>query len=440
MVERGPIRYARSGDVNIAYQVTGDGRLDLVLVPGFFSHLEIDWAHAASRHMFERLASFARMIRFDKRGTGLSDRSVGLPDFEARMDDVRAVMDAAGSERAALFGYSEGGPMSVLFAATYPARTHALVLYGSYAKRLRSDDYPWAPTWEERVAGAEELEAGWGEDFDLEAMAPNAPPDLVQWFQGRGRAALSPRGAHDLILMNSKADVRDVLPLVQAPTLVLHRAGDRDAKVAEGRFLAERIPDARFVELPGEDHVPQVNPDQILDEIEEFLTGVRPAAVVDRVLATVLFTDLVGSTELVQELGDRRWSELVGRHDEVVRRELGRFGGEEVDTAGDGFFALFEGPTSAIRCALAARDSIRALGVDVRIGIHTGEVERPLDAKPRGIAVNVGARVAARAQGGEVLVSGTTCDLVAGSGLAFDDRGDVELKGVGVRRLYAAIA
>jgi class 3 adenylate cyclase len=363
-----------------------------------------------------------------------------MPDFEARMDDVRVVMDAAGSERAALFGYSEGGPLSVLFAAAYPARTHALVLYGTYAKRLRSDDYPWAPTWAERVAIAQELERTWGESFDLGAMAPNAPPDLVEWAGRRGRAGLSPRGVHDLILMNSKADVRDVLPVVQAPTLVLHRSGDRDANVEEGRYIAERIPGALFVELAGEDHIVFVDPDQILDHVEEFLTGAKPARVAERVLATVLFTDLVGSTELARELGDRRWAELLGRHDDAVRRDLARFGGEEVDTAGDGFFALFDGPTSAIRCALAARDDVRALGLEPRVGIHTGEVERPRGRKPRGIAVNVGARVAAQAGGGEVLVSATTCDLVAGSGLRFEDRGEFELKGVGSRRLYAATA
>jgi class 3 adenylate cyclase len=439
-VDEGPIRYARSGDVNIAYQVTGDSPLDLVLIHGFFSHLELDWEHPAARAVNERLASFSRLIRFDKRGTGLSDRSVGSPDFEARMDDVRAVMDAVGSERAALFGYSEGGPMSVLFAATHPARTHALVLYGTYAKRLRSDDYPWAPTWEERLATGEELERTWGEKFDLDTMAPNASPDLVDWIGRRGRAGLSPRGVHDLILMNSKADIREALPLVQAPTLVLHRAGDLDSNVAEGRYIAERIPGARFVELVGHDHILFVNPDQILDEVEEFLTGVRPAAVESRVLATVLFTDLVGSTELARELGDRRWAELLARHDDAVRRDLARFGGEEVDTAGDGFFALFEGPTSAIRCALAARDDVRALGLEPRLGIHTGEVERPRGRKPRGIAVNVGARVAAQAGGGEVFVSATTCDLVAGSGLRFEDRGEFELKGVGPRRLYAATA
>jgi pimeloyl-ACP methyl ester carboxylesterase len=439
-VERQPIRYAKSGDVNIAYQVTGDGPFDLVLVHGFYSHLEIDWDHPASRHITERLSSFARLIRFDKRGTGLSDRSVGLPDFETRMDDVRAVMDAAGSERAALFGYSEGGPMCVLFAAMYPARTRALVLYGTYAKRLRSDDYPWASTWEERVDAAEYIERYWGEHFDLDSMAPNAPPDLVEWIGRRGRAALSPRGARDLILMNSKADIRDALALVQAPTLVLHRTGDRDSKVEEGRFIAERIPGAKFVELVGDDHMPHMNPDQILDEVEEFLTGTKPSPVSERVLATVLFTDLVGSTDQARRLGDRTWAELLEHHHEVVRRELARFGCEEIDTAGDGFLALGEGPTSTIRCALAVRDAVMLLGLSVRAGVHTGEVERPRGGAPRGIAVHVGARVAARAESGEVLVSSTTHDLVAGSGIEFVDRGDFELKGVGRRRLYAATA
>jgi pimeloyl-ACP methyl ester carboxylesterase len=439
-MDPGPIRYARSGEVNIAYQVTGDGPIDLVLVHGFFSHLELDWEHQAARRIIERLSSFARLIRFDKRGTGLSDRDVGLPDFETRMDDVRAVMDAAGSERSALFGYSEGGPMCILFAATYPERTRALVLYGTYAKRLRTDDYPWAPTWDERVEAAAALELGWGEDFDLGTMAPNADAELTAWIGRRGRAALSPRGARDLILMNSYADVRDALPLVQAPTLVLHRTGDLDANVEEGRYLAERIPGASFVELAGDDHIPHIDPDQILDEVEEFLTGARPVAPAPRVLATALFTDLVESTERLRELGDHAWAQLVERHDDVVRRELARFGGEEIDTAGDGFFALFEGPTSAIRCGLAVRDALAPLGLSVRAGIHTGEVERPSGEKPRGIAVHVGARVAAQARAGEVLATATTRDLVAGSGLDFEERGEVELKGIGARLLYAATA
>jgi len=435
-----PIRYARSGDVNIAYQVTGDGSFDLVLVPGFFSHLDLDWEHPASVRMIERLSSFSRLIRFDKRGTGLSDRSVGFPDFETRMDDVRAVMDAVGSERAAVVGYSEGGPMCVLFAATYPQRTRAVVLYGTYAKRLRSDDYRWAPTWQERIAAAEALEERWGESVDVETIAPNATPDLAEWFARRGRAALSPRGAHDLILMNSKADVRAALPLVQAPTLVLHRTGDRDSSVDEGRYIAERIPGATFVELPGDDHLPHVDLDQIVDEIEEFLTGTRPAPLSERVLATVLFTDLVGSTDRARDLGDRAWAELLERHHVVVRRELARFGCEEIDTAGDGFLALGEGPTSTIRCALAVRDAVASLGLCLRAGVHTGEVERPRGGSPRGIAVHVGARVAAAAGVDEVLVSSTTADLVAGSGIVLEERGEFELKGVGRRALYAATA
>jgi pimeloyl-ACP methyl ester carboxylesterase len=436
-----PIRYARSGDVNIAYQVTGDGPFDLVVIHGFFSHLEIDWELPAFAHFHERLGSFARVIRFDKRGTGLSDRGVGQPDFETRMDDVRAVMDAAGSETAALFGYSEGGPMSVLFAATYPDRVRALILYSTYAKRCDPDaDYPWAPTWEERVRVARELEETWGENVDLSGMWPSANAAEAAWYQRRGRAALSPAGARDLILMNSKADVRDLLPSVQAPTLVLHRTGDRDAHVDEGRYIAERIPGARFVELEGEDHVPLGSPDQILDEIEEFLTGARPAPATNRVLATVLFTDVVGSTEKATAVGDAAWATLIEQHHGAVRRELARFSGEEVDTAGDGFLALFDGPARAIRCALSVGEALGKLGLEVRAGVHTGEVERIAGAKPAGIALHVCARVMSLAGPGDVLVSATTHDLVAGSGLEFEDRGEHELKGVeGPRRVFAAV-
>ncbi|MBA3432859.1 MAG: adenylate/guanylate cyclase domain-containing protein [Actinobacteria bacterium] len=434
------IRYARSGDVNVAYQVTGDGPFDLVLVPGFFSHLEIDWEYPSMAHLLERLGSFARLIRFDKRGTGLSDRTVGLPDFEARMDDVRAVMDAAGSEQAALFGYSEGGPMCVLFAATYPERTRALVLYGAYAKRRDPDeDYPWAPTAEERLEYAQELEDTWGENVDIATMSPNADEALGLWYQRLGRASLSPAAARDLILMNSEADVRHVLAAVQCPTLVLHRSGDRDSRPEEGRYIAARIPAARFVELSGDDHLPAVRPDEILDEVEEFLTGVRPAPASDRVLATILFTDLVGSTEKAGSLGDVAWASLLATHNAAVRRQLTRFSGEEVDTAGDGFLAVFDGPARAIRCALEINEALRALGLDVRAGVHTGEVERRSGDKPRGIAVHVGARIMSAGDAGDVLVSSTTRDLVAGSGLQFEDRGEYELKGIeGVRRLYAA--
>jgi class 3 adenylate cyclase len=436
-----PIRYARSADVHIAYQVTGHGPLDLVLVPGFFSHLEVDWDHPDHARFLNRLASFARLIRFDKRGTGLSDRAVGLPDFETRMEDVRTVMDAVGSDQAALFGYSEGGAMSILFAATYPARTRALVLYGTYAKRRDpDDDYPWAPSWQERVRVATELEQTWGENVDLSTMIPNADEEMAAWFHRRGRAALSPSAARDLILMNSQADVRAVLASIQCPTLVLHRSGDRDSRVEEGRYIASHIPGARFVELAGDEHVPWVRLDEILDPVEEFLTGSRPAPPTDRVLATLLFTDLVGSTATAEKVGDRRWGVLLDRHGELVRAELNRFAGEEIDTAGDGVLALFDGPARAIRCALAIRETLQPLGLQVRAGVHTGEVERPQGAKPRGIAVHIGARIAALAGAGEVLVSATTRDLVAGSGLAFTDRGEHELKGLGERRrLYATV-
>jgi pimeloyl-ACP methyl ester carboxylesterase len=436
-----PIEYARSGDVNIAYQVTGEGPFDLVLIHGFFSHLEIDWELSASRYVNDRLGSFARLIRFDKRGTGLSDRNVGLPDLEARMDDVRAVMDAAGSESAALFGYSEGGPLGVLFAATYPERVRGLVLYGTYAKRRDPDDaYPWAPTWDERVQVAREFEATWGSNVDLSTMWPDPDEAEAAWFHRRGRASLSPAGARDLILMNSQVDVRDVLPTIQCPTLVIHRTGDRDAHLEEGRYIARRIPGARFVELPGDDHTLVADPRVVLDEVEEFLTGVRPRPSTERVLATILFTDLVGSTQRATLLGDAAWRDLLTRHDTAIRTELDRFDGEEIDTAGDSFLALFDGPARAIRCGLAIRDALNELELEVRAGVHTGEVERPSGDKPRGIAVHVAARIMSIGGAADVLVSSTTRDLVAGSGLEFEDRGEHELKGIeGPRRVFAAL-
>jgi len=434
-------RYAKSRDVSIAYQVVGDGPLDLVLVPGFVSHLDADWDDPRHAHFLRRLASFSRLIRFDKRGTGLSDRPGGLPDLETRMDDVHAVMDATGSERAALFGYSEGGPMSVLFAATYPEMSTALALYGTYAKRSEPDeDYPWAATWEERQRYAKQIEEEWGSDPDLHRLCPGADDAMAQWWGARARASASPGAARDLILMNSLIDVRHVLPAVQVPTLVLHRSGDLDSHVDEGRYVAEHIPGARFVELPGDDHVPWIDADQVVDEIEEFLTGARPAPESDRVLATVLFTDIVGSTQRAVELGDRRWRDLLEAHNEAVRIQLGRFRGQEVDTAGDGFLATFDGPARAIRAAHAIQESVRRLGIELRAGLHTGECELA-DGKVRGIAVHTGARVAALAGPGEVLVSSTVRDLVAGSGIAFEERGEHELKGVpGTWRLYEAIS
>jgi class 3 adenylate cyclase len=422
--------YAKSGDVNIAYQVMGDGPLDLVVVPGFISHLENDWDEPRSAHFLERLASFSRLIRFDKRGTGLSDRPGGLPDLETRMDDVRAVIDAVGSERSALFGYSEGGPMCCLFAATHPDRTTALVLYGTYAAKLDPDDaYPWAVTWEQRQAYADQVEREWGDESELGNMAPNADAALTAWWRTRARASASPGAARALILMNSRIDVRRVLPTIWVPTLVLHRRGDRDSRPEEGRYIAEHIPGARFVELAGEDHIPWIDADQIVDEVEEFLTGVRRGPEPDRVLATVLLTDIAGSTERAAELGDRRWRELLEAHHALVRRELARWRGREVDTAGDGFLATFDGPARAIRCACAIRDGVHNLGLEIRAGLHTGECEIIGD-KVGGIAVHTAARVASRAGAGEVLVSGTVRDLIAGSGIELEHRGVHTLKGI----------
>ena len=332
---RPEIHYARSGEVNIAYQVTGGGEFDLVMVSGFVSHLDNDWDLPASAHLIERLGSFARVIRFDKRGTGLSDRTVGLPDFETRMDDVRAVMDAAGSNRAALFGYSEGGPLAMLFAAAYPARVRALALYGTYAKRTGpDDDYPWCETAEQRAAYADAVEREWGVEADLSRMAPSADDAFKRWWMTRARASASPGSARDLVAMNSQADVRQVLGAIQAPTIVIHRRDDRDARVEEGRYIAEHIPHARFVELPGNTHVPFWDPDDVIDEIEEFLTGARPTHVDDRVLATILFTDLVGSTERAGRAGGCRLGRAAGAppragaaRDRAVRRRGDRHGG-----------------------------------------------------------------------------------------------------------------
>ena len=436
-------RYTRSGDVNIAYQVFGEGRLDLVYVMGWVTNLEAFWQEPSVARFFQRLASFSRLILFDKRGTGLSDRVPikELPTLEQRMDDVRAVMDAAGSDRAALFGVSEGGPMSVLFAATYPERTSALVLYGSYAKRLRDPTYPWAPTREERDNWYDLLERGWGGVVDIGTMAPNADPHFREWWARYLRMSASPGAALALGRMNAEIDIREVLPSIRVLTLILHRTGDLDMDVGGARYMASRIAGAKYIELPGDDHLPFVGDQEaILDEIEEFLTGARQHAELDRVLATVLFTDMVGSTERSAALGDKRWRDLLEAHNRVMREELDRFRGREIDTAGDGFFATFDGPARAVRCACAMRNELARLGIDIRAGLHTGECELVAD-KVRGIAVHIGSRVASLARPGEVLVSSTVKDLVAGSGLDFEDRGVQTLRGVpGEWRLFAVIA
>ena len=434
-------RYAKSGDVNIAYQVVGAGPRDLVLVPGWVSNIEVFWEEPGLSRFLRRLASFSRLILFDKRGTGLSDRVTDLPTLETRMDDVRAVMDAVGSERAALLGYSEGGPMCALFAATYPARTSALIMIGSYGRRTWAPEYPWGPTPEQLEDFFRMCEREWGGPVGLEARGPSVARDerFRQWWARLLRMGASPGANLALLRMNAEVDVRHVLPAVRVPTLILHSVGDRALDVRASRYMAERIPGAKYVELPGDDHLPWLSDaDAILDEVEEFLTGVRHGPEPDRVLATVMFTDIVGATERAVALGDRRWRDLLDAHHGLVRRELTRLRGHEVDTTGDGFLATFDGPARAIRCACAISDGARQLGLEIRAGLHTGECEL-IGNKVGGIAVHIGARVAASAAPGEVLVSSTVKDLVAGSGLRFSDRGVHTLKGVpGEWRLFAA--
>jgi len=434
-------RYAKSGDLNIAYQVVGQGAFDLVYVPGWVSNIDLVWENAKARRFLERLASFSRLILFDKRGVGMSDRVPNdrLPTLEERMDDVRAVLEAAGSENAALLGHSEGGSMALLFAATYPERTRAMVLVGVFAKRIRSDDYPWAPTLEKRLETVETVEREWATGFDLTYYAPNEDRSFTEWHENYLRRSASPGAAAALLRMNSMIDTRAILKTIQVASLVIHRTHDQDVTVEEGRWIAGEIPGGRFVELPGSEHILWAgDQDPMLAEIEEFLTGTRPMPEPDRVLSTVLFTDIVGSTERAGELGDRRWLELRDQHHARVRRQLDRFRGREIDTAGDGFFATFDGPARAVRAAWTIRDSVQELGLQLKAGLHTGECELTQDGVG-GIAVHTGARVAGAADAGEVLVSSTVRDLVSGSGIQFEDRGEHELKGVGPWRLYSVV-
>jgi class 3 adenylate cyclase len=426
------VQYAQSGEVHVAYEIVGDGDIDLVLVQGFVSHLDLEWDNPHMVRFLEGLASFARLILFDKRGTGLSDRAVGVPTLEERMDDVRAVMEAAGSERAVLMGVSEGGPMSILFAATYPDRTQALVLHGGMARTTEAPDYPWAPPADALVEAAAELLQPvlyTGEDIDVWAPSLAEDRQAKDWLARYRRAGISPDGLADFYAMFLDIDVRDVLPTLRVPTLVLHRHGDRVVNWRAGRWMAERIPGARFVRLEGQDHLPWSGDDAVVEEVREFLTGVRVAPEPDRVLATVMFTDVAASTERAAALGDHRWKELLDAHDAAVRRQLEAFRGREVKTTGDGFLATFDGPARAIRCAEAIRTAAAELGLAVRIGLHTGEVEVRRD-DIGGLAVHIGQRVSALAEPSEILVSSTVKDLVAGSGIEFDPRGEHELKGV----------
>jgi len=426
-------RYAQTGDAHVAYRMFGEGP-DLVFVPGWFSHVEMAWEVPLLARFLERLASFSRVIMIDKRGTGLSDPLPAgeIPTLEQRMDDVRAVMDAVGSARAALLGVSEGGPMALLFAASFPERTAGLILLGTFARAYRSPDQPFGADADLVERYAESLKRKWGTGVGLGGLAPSLADDRemrAAWGRYQ-RMAVSPGAGVALLRMNAFIDVRHVLPTIRVPTLVLHRRGDQFVSVEQGRHLAARIAGARLVELEGADHLffaGDVTP--ILDEIAEFVTGARTALEVDRVLATVLFTDIVDSTTRAAEVGDRAWRELLDRHDAMVRRQVERFRGRAVKSTGDGVLAVFDGPARAVRCAAAIVAGAGALGLAVRAGAHTGECEIRGD-DVAGIAIHIGARVAALAAPGEVLVSSTVRDLVHGSGLTFEPRGSHQLKGV----------
>jgi pimeloyl-ACP methyl ester carboxylesterase len=436
-------RFAKRGDTSIAYQVVGEGPVDLVLVHGWVQSFDGGWELEPIRRFYDRLASFSRLILFDKRGIGLSDRVPvdDLPTLETRMDDMRAVKDEVGVERAAVLGHSEGGAMCALFAATYPERTQALVVAGGAARMKWAPDYPIGNTDEVMAELEQAIVDDWGAGLIqtlLEVFGPSIADDkeLVQAHTRAALRAASPAAAAALYRMSSTIDIRHVLPAIRVPSLILHRTDEAMAEFS--RYLGERILGAKVVELPGADHLPWLgDQDAVLDEIEEFLTGVRPHPALDRVLATVLFTDIVGSTELAVDLGDRGWRDLLEQHNVLVRRELGRFRGRELSTAGDSFLATFDGPARAVACAVSIRDAARTLGLQIRFGLHTGELELA-GSEIGGIAVHTGARVAAKAGPGEVLTSSTVKDLVAGSGLVFEDRGSHQLKGVpGEWRLYA---
>jgi len=436
----GETRYADSDGVSIAYQVREGAGPDLLFVPGFVSHLELQRGEPVAERLFGPLSAFSRLITFDKREQGLSDRLGRPPTLEESMRDVLAVLDAAGSERAALVGVSEGGPMSALFAATHPDRTRALILYGTYARLVRAPDYPFGLPDAVLDRWGELLREKWGGPAGLELWAPSSvdDPPVGDWWARLLRRGTSPGGAVQLMDLYREIDARSVLPAIRVPTLVLHRAEDQMIPPAHGRYLADHIPGARYVELPGRDHLPMVGDVRALvDEIEDFLLGTRGAHGAERVLKTILFTDIVGSTDRAASLGDRRWGDLVASHDAIVRQSLRTFEGHEVKTLGDGFLATFDGPARAIRCACEARDRTRELGLEIRAGIHTGEVEVVGD-DVAGMAVNIGARVAALAGAGEVLVSSTVGELVVGSGIDFEERGAHALKGVpGEWRLFA---
>ena len=425
------IRYAKAGDIQIAYQVFGDGTRDLVVVPGWLSNLEILWEDPAYARFLRGLASFARVIVFDKRGTGLSDRVTDSPTLEERMEDVHAVMDAVGSQRAALFGYSEGGPMCALHSVTYPERTAALIMHGSYPRRVKSDDFPHGSDPALIDAFLRSIERDWGGPVGIELRMPSVAndPSVRQWWARLLRMSASAKAALILTRCNAEIDIRHLLPAIRVPTLIMHATGDRTSPVECSRYMAKHIPGARLVEFPSDDHVPWVGcPDRVLDEMAQFLTGAHHVQEVGRIVATIMFTDIVDSTRLATELGDAKWTQLRATHNEVVRHELAASRGREIDNAGDGFCASFDGPARAIRCAGAIRAGIERIGLKLRIGLHTGECVLEPN-RVSGVALHLAARVAAKAGAGEVVVSRTVKDLVAGAGIVFADLGAHQLKG-----------
>jgi len=426
-------RYAKSGRVSIAYQVVGDGPIDLVFIPGYVSNVEQYWEMPAAARAFRRFASFARLIPWDKRGTGLSDPVARVPTLDERVEDLRAVMDAAGSERAALMGISEGGPVALLFAATHPERVSALVLYGTTPKFRASPDWEWGWSSQQFSDILEDVDQKWGQGALLGMFAPSLAnePAAVEAYGRLQRTGASPAMGRAVFEAVDQVDCRDILPAISVPTLILHRTDECAVRVEAARYMAQHIRGAKLVEYPGIDHSFLLgDTDRVLDDIEEFLTGVRPGRVVDRVLATVLFTDIVASTERAVQMGDRRWRDLLAAHDAAVRRELVAFGGKEINWTGDGFVATFAGPSRALECACSVRDAVRRLGIDIRAGLHTGECELLAGDQLGGLAVHIGARVAALAGAGEVLLSSMVKDLVAGSGIEFVERGRHTLKGV----------
>lgn len=436
-------KYARSGEVLIAYQITGEGPVDVVWAPGTMSHLDMDWENPRRALFFERFSKFCRLIRFDKRGTGLSDRPVKMATLEERTDDIRAVMDDVGIERANIIGVSEGGSMASLFAATHPERVITLMVWGAQARWISSPDHPWGQTQEEHDQMLASIQDDWP-SFDYitgfgAGVGRDADPAFIEAVARYMRAAASPSAVRAYETMNGQIDTRPILPSIRASTLVMHRTGDPCANLHAARDMASRIPGAKFIEYPGNSHSMMLDDmDTILSDIQEFITGERPIDSSDRILATVLFLDIASSTERAAQLGDTAWSNLLNSYYAIARKELARFRGKETNTSGDGILATFDGPARAVRCALAIVGAVRQLGIEVRAGVHTGECEMMGD-NVGGIAVHTGARIMSKADPGGVMVSGTVKDLVAGSGIDFNERGTHELKGVpGEWKLFAA--